>query len=452
MPVGDGHAASVKRSNRVLGKAFGDTVLIGVQDPIRLADSEPEPDISLLIPRDDFYASGKPRPADILLLIEVADTSLDFDREVKRPLYAEAGTASSGSSTSTKTAWKFIAIPCPTGGTAISPCCAGGRTWRSLRCREPKSRWPIFVRGILQSMAYWLFKADPAAYSFADLWAEPGPTAGWDGVRNFQARNSLRDQVTLGDGVLFYHSNADPPCIAGIAEVVKTAPADPTAFDPKDSHYDPKSKRDSPTWFQVSIKAVRDPAPAGPSVLAGRRGALRHGATAQGKPIVHSAGDRGRMENHSGPRQAQDEEVERAKPADRKSPRPRNPHHEPHRAFCSLCRRPDRPKKTSTSAPWVCVSSSKTRGRPRLFSRRRPRHGDRSAGTAGRRDQREPPGFAISSGQTTSSPCATRSRALELSSRTRPWLKTTTSRPRFSRTRRATAARSSGGARNSVNE
>lgn len=106
-------------------------------------------------------------------------------------------------------------------------------------------------------MAYWLFKADPAAYSFADLWAEPGRTAGWDGVRNYQARNFLRDLVTLGDGVLFYHSNADPPCIAGIAEVVKTAHPDPTAFDPKDPHYDPKSKRDSPTWFQVSIKAVR---------------------------------------------------------------------------------------------------------------------------------------------------------------------------------------------------
>jgi predicted RNA-binding protein with PUA-like domain len=106
-------------------------------------------------------------------------------------------------------------------------------------------------------MAYWLFKADPTAYSFADLWSEPGRTTVWDGVRNYQARNFLRDDVTLGDGVLFYHSSADPPCIAGIAEVVKTAHPDPTAFDPEHCHFDPKSKRDAPTWFQVSVKAVR---------------------------------------------------------------------------------------------------------------------------------------------------------------------------------------------------
>jgi Uma2 family endonuclease len=91
MPIGDPHASSVIRFNRILGKTFGDAVLIGVQSPIRLDDSEPEPDLCLLVPRDDFYLSGKPRPADILLLIEVSDTSLEFDREVKRPLYAEAG-------------------------------------------------------------------------------------------------------------------------------------------------------------------------------------------------------------------------------------------------------------------------------------------------------------------------------------------------------------------------
>ncbi len=106
-------------------------------------------------------------------------------------------------------------------------------------------------------MAYWLFKSEPTSYSFSDLLAEPERTTGWDGVRNYQARNYLRDQMTLGDGVLFYHSNADPPCIAGIAEVVRMAHADPTAFDPADSHYDPKSDRANPTWFQVSIRAVR---------------------------------------------------------------------------------------------------------------------------------------------------------------------------------------------------
>jgi predicted RNA-binding protein with PUA-like domain len=106
-------------------------------------------------------------------------------------------------------------------------------------------------------MAYWLFKTEPTAYSFADLMAEPDRTTGWDGVRNYQARNLLRDQIKVGDGVLFYHSSADPPCIAGIAEVVRAAHPDPTAFDPKAEHYDPKSDPTTPTWYQVSIKAVR---------------------------------------------------------------------------------------------------------------------------------------------------------------------------------------------------
>ena len=106
-------------------------------------------------------------------------------------------------------------------------------------------------------MAYWLFKSEPTAYSFADLLAEPDQTTGWDGVRNYQARNFLRDQVKLGDGVLFYHSNAEPPAIVGIAEVVQAGHPDPTAFDPKAGHYDPKSDRANPTWYQVAIKAVR---------------------------------------------------------------------------------------------------------------------------------------------------------------------------------------------------
>ncbi|MBX6314358.1 MAG: EVE domain-containing protein [Isosphaeraceae bacterium] len=106
-------------------------------------------------------------------------------------------------------------------------------------------------------MAYWLFKSEPNCYSFADLWAEPDRTTGWDGVRNFQARNFLRDQVRVGDGVLFYHSSADPPAIAGLAEVVREAHPDPTAFDPQAQHYDPKSDPARPTWYQVSIRAVR---------------------------------------------------------------------------------------------------------------------------------------------------------------------------------------------------
>jgi predicted RNA-binding protein with PUA-like domain len=106
-------------------------------------------------------------------------------------------------------------------------------------------------------MNYWLFKSEPDCFSFSDLCAAPDRTTGWDGVRNFQARNFLRDSIKLGDGILYYHSNAEPPSIAGLAEVVEEAHADPTAFDPSADHYDPKSKLDEPTWFQVKIRAIR---------------------------------------------------------------------------------------------------------------------------------------------------------------------------------------------------
>ncbi len=106
-------------------------------------------------------------------------------------------------------------------------------------------------------MAYWLFKSEPDCYSFADLMAATDRTTGWDGVRNYQARNFLRDAVRLGDGVLFYHSNADPPGLVGLAEVVREAHADPTAFEPDAEHHDPRSDPDRPTWVQVSIRAVR---------------------------------------------------------------------------------------------------------------------------------------------------------------------------------------------------
>ena len=117
-------------------------------------------------------------------------------------------------------------------------------------------------------MAYWLFKSEPSCFSFADLLAQPGRSTGWDGVRNYQARNYLRDEVRVGDGVLFYHSNADPPAIAGLAEVVQAAHADPTAFEPDHEHFDPRSDPDAPTWVQVTIRGVRpiDPALSLPSL------------------------------------------------------------------------------------------------------------------------------------------------------------------------------------------
>jgi predicted RNA-binding protein with PUA-like domain len=106
-------------------------------------------------------------------------------------------------------------------------------------------------------MAYWLFKSEPGCFSFADLLAAPGRKTGWDGVRNYQARNMLRDEVHVGDRVLFYHSNADPPAIAGVAEVVEAGHPDPTALDPDAEHFDPRSRPDAPTWYQVTIRALR---------------------------------------------------------------------------------------------------------------------------------------------------------------------------------------------------
>lgn len=119
-------------------------------------------------------------------------------------------------------------------------------------------------------MAYWLFKSEPGCFSFDDLMAAPGRSTGWDGVRNFQARNMLRDDIKPGDGVLFYHSGGDPPAVAGVAEVAEAGHPDPTAFDPDHEHHDPKSDPSAPTWFQVTIRGVRpiDP-PLGLPILRG---------------------------------------------------------------------------------------------------------------------------------------------------------------------------------------
>jgi len=104
---------------------------------------------------------------------------------------------------------------------------------------------------------YWLFKTEPTTFSFDDLWNAPKRTTHWDGVRNFQARNMLRDQIKPGDLVFIYHSSADPTGIAGIAEVVRGGYPDKSAFDPKDAHFDPKSKPDSPSWFVVDVRALK---------------------------------------------------------------------------------------------------------------------------------------------------------------------------------------------------
>jgi predicted RNA-binding protein with PUA-like domain len=101
---------------------------------------------------------------------------------------------------------------------------------------------------------YWLLKSEPGAFSIDDLAAEKNKTTCWDGVRNYQARNFMRDDMKIGDKVLFYHSNAKPPGVVGTAKIVKESYPDFTAFDAKNKHFDPKSKQDSPTWFMVDIK------------------------------------------------------------------------------------------------------------------------------------------------------------------------------------------------------
>lgn len=102
---------------------------------------------------------------------------------------------------------------------------------------------------------YWLMKTEPESYSIDDL-KNDGKTF-WSGVRNYQARNFMRDEMKPGDGVLFYHSNADPSGVAGIARVVKAGYADHTAQDPDDSHYDPKATKENPIWYMVDIAFVR---------------------------------------------------------------------------------------------------------------------------------------------------------------------------------------------------
>ena len=104
---------------------------------------------------------------------------------------------------------------------------------------------------------YWLFKSDPQSYSIDDLELEPNQTTFWDGVRNYQARNLLRDEVQVGDGVLLYHSSTEPLAIVGVAQVVKAGYPDHTAWDPASPHFDPKSKPESPTWYMVDIQLVQ---------------------------------------------------------------------------------------------------------------------------------------------------------------------------------------------------
>jgi predicted RNA-binding protein with PUA-like domain len=106
-------------------------------------------------------------------------------------------------------------------------------------------------------VSHWLLKTEPSTFGVDDLARAPRRTTAWDGVRNFQARNMLRDQMRRGDTAFLYHSSCEVPGIAGIVEIVKEGYPDATAFDPKDHHFDPDSKRDAPRWYVVDVKLQR---------------------------------------------------------------------------------------------------------------------------------------------------------------------------------------------------
>ena len=106
-------------------------------------------------------------------------------------------------------------------------------------------------------MQYWLMKSEPDECSIEDALAAPGRLTPWSGVRNYLARNTMRDVMRVGDGVLFYHSSCDEPGIAGLAEVASAARTDPTQFDRKSDYYDPKSRRDAPRWVLLDVRALK---------------------------------------------------------------------------------------------------------------------------------------------------------------------------------------------------
>ena len=106
-------------------------------------------------------------------------------------------------------------------------------------------------------MKYWLMKSEPHECSIDDVLAAPRRTTPWSGVRNYQARNFMLKDMSVGDGVLFYHSSCPEPGIAGLAEVASAPYPDKSQFDPKSDYYDPASKREAPRWFNVDVRALK---------------------------------------------------------------------------------------------------------------------------------------------------------------------------------------------------
>jgi len=106
-------------------------------------------------------------------------------------------------------------------------------------------------------MNYWLLKSEPDVFGIDDLERRPNQIEPWDGVRNYQARNMLRDQMQVGDLAFFYHSNCEVPGIVGIMEIARAGYPDPTQFDPESKYYDPASKPDNPRWYLVDVRFKR---------------------------------------------------------------------------------------------------------------------------------------------------------------------------------------------------
>ncbi|MDB5102356.1 MAG: hypothetical protein JWP91_45 [Fibrobacteres bacterium] len=105
---------------------------------------------------------------------------------------------------------------------------------------------------------YWLMKTEPDVFSIKDLRSRPGKKEHWDGVRNYQARNHMRDGMSIGDRILFYHSSVPPVGVAGVAEVAAAAYPDPTALDPKSKYFDPKATPDKNPWVMVDVRFVKE--------------------------------------------------------------------------------------------------------------------------------------------------------------------------------------------------
>lgn len=129
-------------------------------------------------------------------------------------------------------------------------------------------------------MNYWLMKSEPDEFSIDDLANAPGGKARWDGVRNYQARNMLRDQVAVGDQVLFYHSSCQPPGVAGIAEVVAAGYPDPSALDPESPYFDSRSSPDNIRWYCVDVRFVHR----FPALIPLER--LRHSVELEAMPLL----------------------------------------------------------------------------------------------------------------------------------------------------------------------